>query len=354
MKRLFKYTLPALIACPMMLAACSEWTEPESLGVYYPSPEEMNPELYAAYIQNLKNYKAGEHKMVIVSFDNIQGTPYKQAERLTVIPDSVDVVCLNNPDNLCDEYQAEMLEIHEKGTRIVYRIGYADFETDWKTMLEKNTELTEEQFLAYIGQRTDEMLALCDKYGYDGIMVDYSGQLYTSVKESELPVYNARQQAFLNRFTQWKGTHPNKMLMFYGDVQNLVPENMSILRECICILLKTAASTGATDINQKVKQAIEVGDEAAEEYYDGQSPVPTDRFIACTQLINEKNETHYWKTKDADGSLMLASKGTAFWVEQSSPEYVRKGIFVLDVQDEYHNREYRLLREIINIVNPNK
>ena len=41
-----KFLFPAVAVAALSLAACSDWTETESLDINYPSLEEQNPELY--------------------------------------------------------------------------------------------------------------------------------------------------------------------------------------------------------------------------------------------------------------------------------------------------------------------
>ena len=94
-----KFLFPAVAVAALSLAACSDWTETESLDINYPSLEEQNPELYKQYLQALRDYKAGEHKVVFVSMDNTTSAPAQRNEHLTTMPDSVDIICLMNPDN---------------------------------------------------------------------------------------------------------------------------------------------------------------------------------------------------------------------------------------------------------------
>ena len=220
MKSLLKYSMSVVAVSASILAfsSCDDWTDPESLGLNNPSFEEQNPQLYADYIQDLKNYKAGEHKVIFVSFDNSLNEPAKQAERLTAVPDSVDFICLNLPDNLNPVIQSEMEKIREKGTRTLYSIDYGSFETDWKAMVKENPALTEEEALEYLGERTDAMLSLCDKYGYDGILIDYTGRSLVSMKPGALAEYNVRQQNFFNKVVEWQAGHTNKTLALFGNI----------------------------------------------------------------------------------------------------------------------------------------
>ena len=133
MKNNMTYRLPVwmFLSFVLTLISCSDWTEVESLKLNTSTFEEQNPQLYADYLKDLIRYKSEEHKVLFVSFENPQDVPAKQAERLTVVPDSVDFICLNNP-YVNSDTQAEMVEIRKKGTRTLYSIDYAGFESAWK------------------------------------------------------------------------------------------------------------------------------------------------------------------------------------------------------------------------------
>ena len=122
-----------------------------------------------------------------------------------------------------------MVKIREKGTRTIYSIDYSSIENAWKEKVKAEPELTEEDALQYIGERTNEMLALCDKYNFDGIIADYTGRSLVSLPEAALKEYNGRQQKFFGEVMNWQSSHDDKTLVFYGNVQYLVPENMSML-----------------------------------------------------------------------------------------------------------------------------
>lgn len=359
MKNKLKHTvsMTLLWASVLTFSSCSDWTDPESLYLHTPSFEEQHPQLYADYIKDLKDYKAGEHKMTFVSFENPLETPVKQGERLTVVPDSVDFICLNNPDQLHPVVQEEMIKIRGKGTRTIYNIDYASFETTWKEMSKANPELTEENALQYLGERTDAMLALCDKYNYDGVIVEYAGRSLVSLPEMALAEYNARQQNFFNRVMAWQSNHTDKTLVFYGNVQYLVPENMGMLSKYNYIMLKTAASTNADALALQAYLAIQAGEGAVGEEEGAVNPVPSDRFLACVMLpqADDKDQVKgYWNTVDASGNKTLAAQGAAQWITQQSSDYTREGIFIMNVHNDYYNNTYGYVREVIRIMNPNK
>ena len=69
-KRLLGAVTGALL---LTLAGCSEWTEPQSVEIYEPTLESQNPELWAQYLQSLREYRGSEHKVMMAKFDNVDG-----------------------------------------------------------------------------------------------------------------------------------------------------------------------------------------------------------------------------------------------------------------------------------------
>ena len=50
-----KFLFPAVAVAVLSFAACSDWTETESLDINYPMLEEQNPELYKQYLKALRD-----------------------------------------------------------------------------------------------------------------------------------------------------------------------------------------------------------------------------------------------------------------------------------------------------------
>ena len=60
--RIMKKTILVLsIIAAALIAACSEWTEPQALPIERPSADAENPALYQQYLENLRNYKMTYH-----------------------------------------------------------------------------------------------------------------------------------------------------------------------------------------------------------------------------------------------------------------------------------------------------
>jgi hypothetical protein len=262
---------------------------------------------------------------------------------------------LNNPDNLNPVTREEMVKVkNDKGTRFLYNINYNGFEANWQEQVKANPKLTEEG-LQYLGERIDAALALCDKYDYHGIVVDYMGRSLVSLTEPALALYNARQQNLFDKVMAWKENHKDKILVLYSNIQYLVPGNMGMLNKYDYLLIKSATSTSADDLSVKTYLALQSGNDSMEG--SAANPVPSDRFLACVQLPQADDKDKiigFWNTVTGSNEKTLAAYGAAQWVMQESPDFTRKGLFVMNVHNDYYNKTYGYVRDIIRIMNPNK
>lgn len=332
------------VVSTLTLVACSDWTEPESLKVKTPS---IDAGLYADYLKNLKAYKAGAHQVVFLAYENSAGRPANQSQHLTVLPDSADFILLNNPDGLNPVIASEMVEVREKGTRVVYNVDFPTFETEWVQILKEDTtgELTEEDALAHFTKRTNEMLALCDKWGYDGITITYPGRALVTLPESDKPAYDARQKSFLEPIIAWRAKHRKNALSFVGNPQFLLEDNRAILAECDYIILQTDAAANADELTVKALSAVNATD------------VPADRIVVGTQTTrpdDEKQIYGYFGSFDENGDAIRSIFGTAQWVAMTSNGFTRAGMLIRNTQYDYfdNTQAYRHIREAIGIMNP--
>lgn len=325
----------------LLLASCNDWTEYESLDIETPT---MDEGLYADYVKNLKAYKAGAHKVAMASLENTANGPVRQSERLTALPDSLDFIVLNNPDNLSNGYLGEMKEVRAKGTRVIYAIDYASVESEWAAMLKAEASLTEEQALAYIADRTNELLSLHDKYGYDGVIFTYAGRSQAGMTETELAQYSARQQAYVNAVSAWRQSHTATVFAFKGRAQYLLAESKALLADCDYIILETTSASNTADMTIAANAALDSGD------------VPSDRFLITVETTRYDDDDMiygYLGTVDASGEPERSIRSGAVWTGQPS-DFTRAGMLILNAQYDYFDNTpiYFHLREAIDIMNP--
>lgn len=336
----------ALLVATLSLAACSDWIEPEGLDIENPKLEDQNPELYARYLEKLNAYKAGDHKVVFVTMNNPVGqAPVLRNQHLTTLPDSVDFIVMNNPADLHPDYVKEMTEVRKKGTRVLYAMQFETYEEEWEQMLKADPKLTEEEALAYFGDRTRADLALCDRYGFDGVIFGYTGRSLVSVKPEELEGYTARQKTLLDPVTEWRNSHKGKVFTFMGRADNLVPENRTILAECNHIIVPTDNAQNENELSVKALTVAKA------------EGVPSDRIVVTALEIrpDDKDKVFgYFGTKDEKGEKVRALYGASVWATLPSSNFTRAGLLVKDVEADYYNRLliYPHLREAISIMNP--
>ena len=105
MKQTIKYLILALlIPAAYCFTACDTDIEPIDQQII--KPDQQDPAQYAAYLAALKAYKASEHYVVYASLANAPAVPGSEKAFLRSLPDSLDIVALENAGNLT-EYDIE-------------------------------------------------------------------------------------------------------------------------------------------------------------------------------------------------------------------------------------------------------
>lgn len=340
-----KYFLP--LAAVLCLAGCHEAVEPESIGVNYGSFEQTHPELYAQYMQALRDYKAGAHKAVFVTMDVPEdGAPTtRRTQHFMAIPDSVDFIVVNSPRALCRTLVDEMRQVRTKGTRVLFNIDLQVFENDWTQVLKEDPSLTEEDALAYLDGRVGEQIALADRWGYDGFIFTYPGKAVGSMQGEALEVYSARQDALFAPIRAWHEAHPSHVLVFRGFTGALTEANIPLLGECAYLILSTDGVKTLDEMSFSALTAVKV------------EGVPADRLIVTAQTTrpgDDKKEFGYTGMADSFGNTVEAIEAWAGWVTLPSPGYTRAGLLIEDVQYDYYNpaKVWAKTREAIGIMNP--
>lgn len=348
-----KMLYAAVCIVPLFAAACGDWTDPEGLKISYPAPGETNPELYGLYLKALREYKADNHKIMLVSVDNRESEAPRRNERPEILPDSVDFISLEQPDKLHPQFLAECAAVREKGTRVVYPVSYDLIEARWEKIVEAESKpgaqgepedagQLENRFLDFCDGELAAGLALCDKYGYDGVIVCYAGRSTLNMTESEKSRYATRQQLFLTKVGEWRSAHEDKQLFFRGNPQYLL--DMALLARCSYIVVPSFEATSVEEI------AFTMLMNAAE-------GVPADRFligVSIPSASNPSNLAGYFDGTDAEGNPRYALPEAAQWVTLPAAGYGKLGLFVDNAQDDYFNltSNYKHIREAIDTMNP--
>lgn len=354
LKSIFVAALAAAAVC-----SCSEWTTPESKKLTYPMVKDMNPELWQSYLKSLREYRKSDHKTVIAGFDNRDGVPSGRAELLTGLPDSIDFVVLANPSGLSDAVAADMKTIREeKGMLTLYTVSYEntaaayeEYAAEWEashqpdgdsetsgddpgtpeggdeTPSEGETAMSRGEF---IKASLSDTLSLYEKYGYDGIVVSFTGSSTLKMTEDEKTVERASQEEFFAPLKEWGAAHEDAVIMFSGKPQNLLSEEFLPL--CRNIIIPAESAGSADKLSFLVRSAMGAG-------------IPSDRFIIRVSAPQEKIGFF--------GDGRTAIEGAAEWVIAEDGTYSRAGVMILHSQKDYFNDvAYGNIRRAISIMNP--
>lgn len=333
MNSIFKYGAIAF-ASAFIMTSCDDWTETESVGLAYPTPEESAPEVYAAYLQNLREYRDTDHKKVYAWFDNVDAAN-GQGQRLSVIPDSIDVVSLTNPASVSQQTLRDMKKVREdKGMKVIYTIDYDAIANDYLALKEKAADAGTEvvSLRTFVTDTTTKALQYAGIYGFDGVCVSYIGKDRIYLSTPELTEYEAMENLFLGLVSDWAKRHENMTVDFLGNPQNLLDKDF--LKKCGMVFVSGGLNAGGKD---------------AFTYYfslASQQGVPADRIGMVTRSVSNSD------TKAgvmSDGSNAVETLG--IWAA-SVPSVA--GIGFYGINGDYHSADYVYshARRSIQSVNP--
>jgi hypothetical protein len=340
-------TIILLIIAAVVVTACSDWTDPETLPIENPSVEANNPALYQQYLENLRNYKKTDHQLLIGFFNNSDKSFLSRGTHITSVPDKVDIVALMYGDNLVDTELKEIDALRkDKGTKVIYSIDYdaiaaqiavtireAEEAAEAAAGDEEAPEIIVPEFLDLLTSELDRQFALLAKYSYDGLClgyVDLSIQFPTIVDVERI----TQVQDML--FTRLAGVAANaKLLLFAGAPENVLDK--SLLEQFDYIILKTFAAVDKRGLD--VIAATSLRDE-----------VPADRImVSAMPLSLDPTDLKTGAFSDASCAIV----GMAQWLK--IPGYFTKsGLAIYRINDDYYNPEtdYKYTREAIEIMNP--
>ena len=327
------------ILAAILMVSCDDWTEVETIDLNKADVAEENPELYAQYLENLREYKESDHVLVYAWVDNSEKKPYTRAHHITDLPDSVDIIGLMHPDKLASWELEDISKVRsEKGTKVIYTIDFETIKAAYNAKLELATE--EEpvalEFLDFLTDSLEYSLSLVNKYNYDGICIGYAGKSRIHMRPDELKQYIENETAFINIMRDWKRRNPGKITIYEGKPQNLI--DSSLLDDCLSILISGKTATAKDELTYTLLLA-------------NIDNIAKDRFGMVVMAIdlNDPNKTIGYF---ADGTVTM--EGLADWAPVSHGGIKVNAVGVYNVSTDYHTtvKDYYYLRKIISSVNP--
>lgn len=123
--KLKRIILGMLMLCAAAaFSSCDDWTEAESVDIDASRPDAKDPAAWAAYTATVRAYKATDHTLVYACLLNAPAVSTSERDFLRSLPDSVDIVSLQNAPSEAD--LADLPLMHELGTRVLYPLRPGD------------------------------------------------------------------------------------------------------------------------------------------------------------------------------------------------------------------------------------
>ncbi|MDE7472799.1 MAG: hypothetical protein K2M68_04345 [Muribaculaceae bacterium] len=354
MKRVLKHisSAVAVVALGVSMTACDDWTEPKSIDINYGTIESADPAAYAKYLANLRAYRNKPHKKVYAWFNNNDKAISSQGERITALPDSIDVVVLTAPASITNQMVQEISKVQtEKGMKVLIDVTYNDIKSEYQTLCEElankrlefgnnpanegvdiPAELLDPSLAEFCADAFTKRLAYIS-LGVDGLMTGFDGKSTLHLTPAEIEAYYAEANTYLGVVTDFHERNKGVMMDFAGRPQNIT--DYPILADFNMLFISDAVE--ATDSYMYTR------------YYSLVKDVVDDSklgLMANYRAIDtaEDSKTGFF----ADGSLAL--DGLAKWT--ASHNVGAAGI--MNVQNDYYvsNGTYEAIRRFIQEINP--
>ncbi len=318
-----------ILATAGSLASCDEWTDPEAVGNHFGSIAEVNPPAYTQYLQNLQEYRKNDHKKVYACFDN-KASFVSQADHVATVPDSIDVLVLNNPGDIS---QACLDEINAKrgdtGMQTAYTISYNAIRKAWELEKELGSTTTWE---TYRDSKVSEQLGYFDNGGFDRIICYYEGREISTLTDAQKQEYLKDQADFLAPFKSWTSSHLDKGFDFQGIPANVADKSL-LDAASVIFLSESLQATNVSEIDYIIRRNSVAG-------------VDNAKFAVMTSLPvldPAQADLGYWGSE-------YSSWITAHWARTASVS----AISLANLYDDYYNHEfiYPVCRGAIQILNP--
>lgn len=344
MKHIFRKITFAVAGLSALFIMSSCDTDIEPVDINEPGIENQNDALYESYLQNLRAYKASNHKVIFASFDNSQKQPYSQGQQLNAVPDSIDYLLLNSPADVTPEEMYKMNELREKkGTKVLYRISFEDIKAVYDANVAAFQAVPENagkaypvSFNNYLVDSVTVALDNCTKYNFDGVVMAYNGKFKLYMSEVERETFISYENDFIGIAIDWAQRNADRTLIFQGKPQNVI--NQEIFKLAKYIIIPCTDETSASGLTFNVSSAVKEG-------------VPVSKLLPSVQLYSTDatdTKTGYW----SNGTP--AALGAAQWAATEHESYDIAGLCMENINADYYHSDftYPTVRKAISILNP--
>lgn len=287
-------------------AACSDWTEMETVDNKVTKPWEQDPALWAEYTAALRTYKKSEHFIVYARLHNSPDVASSEKDFMRCLPDSLDIVALTNADNFSRFDVEDMAVMREKGTKVLWQVDYA----------RRAAELGD---AAKLGAYLDKAIAGVAANNLDG----YS---FTGIPNANDPAAAAAAALIVSKLS----ADQSKLLVFEGNPLFVAPEDRA---KVDYFILDTGKTEDVSDVKHQILNAT------------GYAAVPASKLLLAAE---------------AGGALRDEERVEYAAIDEMSRRVMTYGplcgLAAYDINNDYYNADmnYKLIRQAIQTLNPSK
>jgi hypothetical protein len=323
--KIFKNISIMASAAVMLLCGCSEWTQPENLNFRPLTPEEKDPAAYAEYLAAIREYKASEHNVMILTMEGTSEYPSSQNQHIMAMPDSADYVCVKIEDKLHEVIAAEIPAVLEKkGTKTLVSVDHAVINAAWTALEDERVDKgeapgTQEELAAFFTEQTEKLVARCNEYGFGGLMVSFQG--------TKAGAAGVAQAAFIEVIRKFHQENPEKELIFRGGARNIIDQEF---------------------LNEFKYIIVIAGEERKLSLLPGRSlgsTAPKDRVI-MELTVPSADEPEQVGMSPVEAAAWL-------WTEIENPSFTPRGLCVENAHDDYFCKDmaFKNIRAAITVLN---
>jgi hypothetical protein len=322
-----------ILLAGLMTASCSEWTTPESLEFEKNSIQQTDPELYRRYCEAVKEYKGSDHKVMYVTFDNVEKIG-NGSHNIAMLPDSVDYVQLHNLE-VADGVLKEMDSMRENlGTRFLARFSYNECLSEYEGLK------VEEQisFEEYLSEEFAKVAGKIREYGLDGLTFAYTCGNPYEMTSGDLDDLEQEQELVFPMIAEWISANSDMKFFFEGYPHYIVEDGVVDAAEYV--ILPTRNERSAGDLAYRALQAVNSG-----------------RIAKDTRFIFAVETPSFIEEEYLVGQFVLGEQIplAADWMTVDA-SFDKSGLAVWNVQRDYFDTKkiYSTVRRAIKTMNPNE
>ena len=328
--------LNILLVCSVAVS-CSEWTTPESLEFEKNSIQQTDPELYRQYCEAVKEYKETDHKIMYVTFDNVEKIS-NGSHNIAMLPDSVDFVQLHNLE-IAEPVLKEMDAMRKKlGTRFVLRFSYNECLAEYQTLEPTEPEAGIPTFEDFFAGQFANVTAKVAEYGLDGFTFAFTCGNPYEMTSSDRSALEQEQQMVFPQVSEWISANAEKKFFFEGYPHYILVDGVVSAAEYVILPTRSERATG--DLAYRALQAVNSGKVSKHTRF--LFAVETPSFIEEEYLV---------------GNFVLGEQIplAAEWITTDA-SFEKSGLAVWNVQRDYFDTKkiYSTVRRAIKTMNPNE